>query len=521
MTDNFNYLFQFLENENIIIDKNEFEFQIQSHPDYPSLLAISDTLSFFNIDNGAIRVVVADIKLLPDCFIALLSEAMKDPQLYFIGKKDNAYFITNNKKQIAISETELKSRWKEIVLLIEKPETEKDLKPTKSSWFLVLQIFVILLLFLVLSQFETALSTQIFLVFPIIGVLFSIAALKDLFGTKSELLNSFCNMTSSTSCATVVGSNKWKIFEIVNFSDLSIVFFSSQFLGLLVFLFSGNATTFFAIQQILLLSAIPVLFLSIYYQKFVEKKWCPVCLVIISIILLELGYLFVFHNVALSLSLKGVIVFGFVFLSVMLTWSALKKLLTNQKELKELHLKSLRFERNYTIFKNSLLAKDKTELPQSPIILGNEESNTIITIISNPFCGHCKEAHEIIETILEKHHTDVQIQVMLKTNLETENEENKKLFRSLMGIYKQDGETAFTTALINWFNNKNIEKWFSLFPINKTTEYDAIFNNQHKWCEANDYNFTPAIFVNGYEYPQTYDRKNLEFYINELVEDSF
>lgn len=521
MTENFNYLFQYFEKENVTIDKKEFEFQIQSHPDYPSLLAISETLSFFYINNGAMRIEAADLALLPDHFIVLLSETENNPQLYFIKRIGGIYFYTNNKKQIAISETELKSRWKEIVLLVEKPETEKDLKPTKSSWFLVLQIFVILLLLLVLSQFETALLTQFFLVFPMIGILFSIAALKELFGTKSELLNSYCNMTSSTSCATVVGSNKWKIFEIVNFSDLSIVFFASQFLELLIFLFLGDTITYFTIQKTLLIVSIPVLFSSVYYQKFVEKKWCPICLVIISIILLELGYLFAFQNVAFTLASKGLIVFGFVFLSVMLTWSALKKLLTNLKELKEYQLKAIRFERNYTIFKNSLLVKDKAELPQGSIILGNKESNTKITIISNPFCGHCKDAHEIMDTILAKHHNDVQIQVILKTNLETENEESKKLFRSLMGIYKQGGETAFTKALKDWFDNKNIEEWFSLFPINATTEFDAIFNNQHKWCEENDYNFTPAFFINGYEYPQMYDRKNLQFYIRELVEDSF
>lgn len=120
-------------------------------------------------------------------------------------------------------------------------------------------------------------------------------------------------------------------------------------------------------------------------------------------------------------------------------------------------------------------------MPQSAIILSNKESKTIITIISNPFCGHCKDAHEIMETILEKYHNNIQIQVILKTNLETESEESKKLFRSLMGIYKQNGETAFTKALKNWFDSKNIEEWFSLFPVNITTEFDAIFSSQYKW----------------------------------------
>ena len=521
MSENFNHLFQLLEKENITIDKTEFEFQIQSHPDYPSLLSIADTLSFFNIENGVIRVEVLDIELLPDRFIAFLNEEKSKPQLCFIERKGSTYFCTKDKKTIDISKSELETRWKGIVLLVEKPKTEALITVTKTkiTWFLP---FLCLIMFLViLIQLEYNLPTKLFFLFPSLGILFSIAALKDLFGTKSELLNNFCNMTVSTSCTTVVGSTKWKIFEIVNFSDLSIVFFTSQFLGLFVFLLNDNSIAFFAIQEMLLFGAIPVLLLSVYYQKFVEKKWCPICLVIISIILLELGYLFATQNTYFTISTKELIVFAFVFLSLMLTWSALKKILTKQKELKEYQLRAIRFERNYDVFKNSLFAKDKTQLPQNNIILGNKESKTIITIISNPFCGHCKGAHEIMETILEKYHKDIQIQVILKTNITTETENTKKLFRILIEIYKQNGEIAFAKALKNWFDNKNIEEWLSLFPRNTTTEFDAIFNSQYKWCEENDYNFTPTIFINGYEYPQIYDRKTLPFFINELIVDEF
>lgn len=521
MHQNFNFLFQYLEKEQISIDKSEFSFQIQSHPDYPSLLSIADTLSFFNINSGVIRVEVSDIKLLPDHFVAFLNEKMSSPQLYFVERKGNTFFCAKDKKLLAISKSELESRWKGIVLLVEKPVNEEVLKPTKNSGSLVLQIFVLVLFVLVLSQFKTDFVTKLFLVFPIIGIFFSVAALKDLFGTKSELLNNFCNLTTSTSCSTVVGSTKWKIFEIVNFSDLSIIFFASQFLGLLVFLFSGDAITYFVIQKMVLIASIPVLLLSVYYQKFVENKWCPICLVIITIILLELVYLMAFQNSAFPISTKELIVFGFVFLSVMMIWSALKKLFTQRKELKEYQLKAIRFERNYDIFKNSLFSKDKVQLPQSPLLLGHKESKTIITIISSPFCSHCKDAHEIMDAILAKYHNDVQIQVILKTNLETENEESKKLFRSLIKIYQQKGETAFIKALKNWFDNKNTMEWFSLFPTNTTTEFDGIFNSQYKWCEENDYNFTPAIFVNGFEYPKAYNRESLEFFVNDLIEDKF
>ncbi len=138
----------------------------------------------------------------------------------------------------------------------------------------------------------------------------------------------------------VVGSSKWRIFEIVSFSDLSVVFFASQLLGLLVFLFFCDTTVYFTIQKTLLLASTPVLLLSVYYQKFVENKWCPICLVIIAIILLELGYLIAFQSTVFAILTKELIVFGFIFLSVMIIWSASEKIANQTKRVERISIKS-------------------------------------------------------------------------------------------------------------------------------------------------------------------------------------
>lgn len=47
MNENYHFLFEYLKKEQITIDRNEFLFQIQSHPESPSLLAISETFDYF------------------------------------------------------------------------------------------------------------------------------------------------------------------------------------------------------------------------------------------------------------------------------------------------------------------------------------------------------------------------------------------------------------------------------------------------------------------------------------------
>lgn len=119
-------LFQYLEKEGIQVDKEEFLFQIQSHPDYPSILAIVDTLTFFNIQNGVVRVDVSEIELLPDRFIAPLIEekTTSSAQPYFVEQKEDNYYYTKDKNAIKISKSVLESRWNGIVLLIEKGGNE-------------------------------------------------------------------------------------------------------------------------------------------------------------------------------------------------------------------------------------------------------------------------------------------------------------------------------------------------------------------------------------------------------------
>lgn len=522
MTIIFNYLFYYLEKENITFDKTEFSFQIQSHPDYPSILAIADALTFFNIQNGIVRVEASEIEVLPDRFVALLKEENNPSALYFVEKRGAVYYYSKNNKATEMSKSALESRWGGVVLLVEKGTTEPDNTTKKNNLTWVLPALCLMLFLSMLFLLEEKVEIKLFFIFPITGILFSVAALKDLFGTKSALLNSFCNITAATSCDTVVGSSKWKIFEILNFSDLSMVFFGSQFLGLLAFLFRNDTAAYFDIQTIMLLGAVPVLFASVYYQKFVEKKWCPICLVIISIILLELGYVLFLQQTAFVFSAQALLVFGFVFAGVALVWFMLKKVLLQQKELKEFRITGNRFMRNYEIFKNSLVSNDSIALPNSPIVLGNKESDTEITIITSPFCGYCEDAHKILEKILTTNSNDLKIKVFFNTDIDGIAEETKVFFRSLLAVYLEKGATSFLEALHYWFETKNVKDWIKKYelPYNNE-EIDSIYRQQNLWCKNNDFNFTPAFFANGYQYPKAYSTESLAFFVNDLIEDKF
>ncbi|MDR7209013.1 thioredoxin domain-containing protein [Flavobacterium piscis] len=506
----------------MFIEKSKFIFQFKSHPEYPSLLAITDVLAQFNVKNDAINVCFSEILLLPNYFITALKQENGVPKFCFIEKKDNEYicFADNNEFSI-LSQSSLEDRWTNVVLLVEKSEFDYVVKNSIKNYNWILLGFVLILFLGILYRFSSFLKINLFFVFPFVGVLLSIAALKNLFGDTGKLINNFCSVTLSSNCSSVSESNKWEVFKIINFSDLSIVLFCSQLVSLFLSILTNNIYSFLIVQIILLLISIPVMLASLYFQKFVEKKWCPICLIIISIIIMEMIFIYFAIDFNHKFSFDAFLLSAFTFVLVFSIWNQLKKILTKQKQLKEKLFKSIRFERNYGNFKNNLIANPSFRLPKTSIILGNPESKIIISIVFNLFCTHCKEAHELLESILEKHDDDLQIQVILKTNIEEESSDNKNVLRSLITIYDKKGETDFVNALKSWFEIREAKEWLSLFSVNTTSEFDVIFDTQYKWCQENNFDFTPAIFINGYEYPQTYDRDLLSYFVNDLIEDDF
>ncbi|URC13920.1 hypothetical protein [Flavobacterium sp. B183] len=73
--------------------KNEFKDLFLSHPNYPSLFAITDSLDLLSVENAAIRVPKEQIVDLPSNFLAYFKE-----ELILVEKAKNFVRINTMKK---------------------------------------------------------------------------------------------------------------------------------------------------------------------------------------------------------------------------------------------------------------------------------------------------------------------------------------------------------------------------------------------------------------------------------------
>lgn len=512
-------LFNYLESEEIYVDKDEFDFQFNSHPDFPSLLALSDTLTFFNIKNGAFKVNKSEIDLLPNKFFAKLNKGNSD-FLSYVQKMNDTVIYSNGIAKNIVSKTDFEALWSDIVLLAENEGTPPKAKSnTKHNYILPLVTLVLITSVIILTSPKNWLL--FFYALPILGTLLSIAVLKDLLGTKNELLNKFCNITTNTSCNTIVNSNKWKIFDIISFSDLSIIFFSAQLVCLFLMGLINLYADYFSIQTIMLISAFPVITVSIYYQKYIEKKWCPLCLAIIGIVLLELSAVFYLNsNFSFNISALGALLYLATFALLSTIWLPLKKTLKKVNDLKAIELKANRFKRNYVVFKIMLIATERYDLPKCALIFGNPDAMLNISIVTSPFCGYCKEPHYMLKSILEKYGEQLNISIFYNVNPTIILLRDFTLTISQLKIKK--GEESFLEAMDYWYKVKDIDnrKWFNKYKVdNEINELERLMEIQRKWFLRNSINFTPCLFVSGYRYPKEYNITDLPFFIEELLED--
>ncbi|WP_431242215.1 cysteine peptidase family C39 domain-containing protein [Flavobacterium sp. P21] len=125
MNKEFYCLYQYLKKEGFSIDLDEFELQILTHPEYPSLLSVTDALSFFNVENGAFNMGISGIDSLPNRFMTVLQDKNGEKGYHLIEEKnDENHICYSNKNKIRISKKELESRWGGVVILIENPELQ-------------------------------------------------------------------------------------------------------------------------------------------------------------------------------------------------------------------------------------------------------------------------------------------------------------------------------------------------------------------------------------------------------------
>ena len=515
---------QLLIQNNIALDKKELEFQIQSHPSYPSLHAITGVLEHFNVDNIALDVPIDEATLtqLPNSFIAQIKTETQKKFVVVINKGLYYEIIYSQKKKNKLSIAEFLDVFTGIIVAVEKTNLIEERKD--NSTFINSSLIIVSALILCTQFFlaQPSISIALFFGASILGIFISITLKKQEQGVQTVLGNVFCSGTSEKKdCNAVLTSKGANVLGTYKLSDISLIYFSGLVLAVFILtLLNLNLSLPFAVS----LLAFPVTLYSIYYQAIIVKKWCLLCLSVVAILWIQAAFTLINFEIFSTFSwhINNILFTLFGFLSVLTFWNLLAPQLIDLQELKQIKIDHFKFKRNFNLF-NALLDKSKTIDTSindiKGIVFGNPNSNLEVTLVTSPFCGHCKPVHTLVETILNRHPN--QVKILIRFNANTNNPDNSlvKITSRLIELYNTEGSTACLKAMHNIYDEQQPEEWLQAFGTCKNTA-DAfnVLEKEAKWCKENSINFTPAILINGKSYPKEYDRSDLIYFIEDLNE---
>lgn len=262
--------------------------------------------------------------------------------------------------------------------------------------------------------------------------------------------------------------------------------------------------------------SLPYILFSIYYQAFIIRKWCPFCLSVIAILLIECIY-FLFNIKYFDYGLLNLATFsvtGFCFITTICLWSVLRSLMLQAQDA-EYKYDFLRLKKNPHIFNARFNESDSLEMnfSGSDIVIGNPNAKVVITTAINTRCDPCSLAHKKIKKILAQYPEYVKLVIRFTTGKRNEDET-----LHLIELYRLKGQTAFNQALDEWFGNKNYMSLVKKYPVNSVSAatFDLLIK-QMKWYNECHFKTTPIIILNDKKIEKEYDIDDVQWLVHNLI----
>ncbi|HKO81121.1 MAG TPA: vitamin K epoxide reductase family protein [Chitinophagaceae bacterium] len=527
-----NVISQLLSQLQIQVTQTSIKEAIEEHPDYPSMLCISDSLGLWGIVNKSYKLNKEKLLHLPTPFITNLnSQGGIFITVSAISESSISYFDPFKKNgMITRTIDEFEKDWGEIALIVESANLSKEknyeIKKQKEALksltipFIVASGCLLLLLLiissLVLNHTNPFLSGALGII-KFLGCIITSILLWYEIDKSNPFIRQICSANGKTDCSAVLESRGAKIFNWLSWSEIGFFYFAGGFLFLL---FETSSNTL-SILAWLNLAALPYCFFSIYYQWKVVKQWCPLCLAIQALLLLEFGFLFFlywsqFSSAGFILTSHLILLFLTAFLLPVLFWSFSKFYFIQAKSGEKYKQELDRLKYNYQFFESLLSRQKKIEniTDDLGIILGNLNGSIVITKVCNPYCDPCAKAHVIINELLQAN-SGLKVQIIFNATNQ-EGDTRKEPVKHFMSIYKHSDQQQMHQALDDWYLSdiKDYEKFAAKYPISEKPEaQDEQITKMSNWCQKNRIEFTPTLFINGNQLPEIYSPADLKFFL--------
>lgn len=496
------------------------KLELHAHPEFPSLEAIADTLNRLRIPNIFTRLGAEHLPKIKNTFLAYFSSA-KDSRLVKVSRnsKTRKFKVYYSEKETEIiDEREFLKCWNGIVVLLEPSAVKESLWPPKylSSFFFLFLFSLPLILLPPHWSAHYLLST--------LGLWAGIFKLQTEFNNQPGFIRKFCNLGRNFACREnhYIKGPDW--LKKISLTDLAIVYFAVQILFYMVggqWVSVRDQSTVMTYWSLL---SIPFILYS-FSEQIDTKRWCPICLFIDLVLILQL--LFLPRSAAAYglISILPILLLGAFAFAGYGGVNHLRNIFGKSLDLKISKQELLSFRRNWNLlapyFKESAqpLLTDvdwqKTRFPTKHYDHGIWD----ITLVLHPSCPSCGQVMSMIDAMQEKLKCFASLTMIFNIkNCRFVDEDAQVAGRVIMQFL--DGSTDWYEN----YKNRPHKKWKNRLPsenMEKSLEVhrpkaQAILEDMRSWCHSKEFDWTPIILVNGKIFPRLYDLSDFEFLMSKI-----
>lgn len=498
---------------------------LEKHPDYPSLLAVSDILTALNVENSAFRVDFETLVNVPCPFIAHTTLNGGDLVVVSQMEKDKIFVSNERWNKHKLSTEEFRKIFAGVVLTIEPSgdlTTAKTLTTTLAAIktpSIAIGVGLILASALVFHTgyfLNLSWQTLLLTVFKSAGLITSVLLLVQSVDSNNPLVQVLCQSVGKSNCNNILSSKAANVFKGLTWSEVGFFYFAGTWLLLL---FGGDSAFIWLALALLNFISLPYTVYSIYYQARVAKQWCVLCCTVQALLWLEFVPLVTNFNKAAN-ALSGGEGRGeawstlfICLLAPVILWVLLKPLFLKIQQLPPLKQQLHKFKYNTELFNKMLTEQSKYALPAEEwcIVLGNVEANNIFTIATNPYCPPCASMHKLLDELLHQN-GNIQARIVFTTQ-NNETDRNTPISRHLMALSELPDKKIVRQALHDWYEQKqkNYEAWAKVYPVQLNEAEFYKLDKQKDWCKMAEVTATPTMLLNGYRLPNLYHLPDLKY----------
>jgi hypothetical protein len=268
--------------------------------------------------------------------------------------------------------------------------------------------------------------------------------------------------------------------------------------------------------SVLGLASLPYPFFSILWQWTKIKKWCPFCLSVQIVIILESLVFFKvlnFSEISFNLLLPLLAVFAAVlFLTLML-----KSIFILRREKEQLKLETLRMKRDPEVFRFKLKKGERLyNLPENyHLEFGDTQSKALLSVFLSMHCSACAKKFDQLMKLMERN-CKIKIQLIFSPSRD---EISDRILKSVyISALKGDKKIALKELLI-WYNSDGKAR-IKLVPLNQNEgipeDFTEMTENNKLLYNIQKISRVPAVFLNGYPLPANYSLEDIRYHISDL-----